>query len=266
MQQRFRRLAMFFGMSAVAAGGLAVVACGSDGDAIVATPQTDRAKTDPGASKSDGGVTNDDNGGGTNGDGDGDGGDTSAADCGKAPRLRPTPNGGFNCPFQAKGAGANDAGAGNCSTGQTCCSPAFADGGPFDKKFPPSFCANGTDGTACETQASANNSEFKPGFFSGAWQCQDKSNCAAGEVCVLFTSAFAEAGKKANIGPTNDKTIPAACKALKSFQAGGTKCLAPGKLTDGDVKLCSANDACEAPATCEAFNASNRTLGACRQP
>lgn len=254
-QQRFRRLAVFFGGVVLASSGLVMVACGTDnGDTPVPTPQIEAGKDGAGKDSS----TTENEGGGQT-----DGGPGVDADCSKAPQLRAVPADGFFCPFQAKDAGAGGAGAGNCSTGQTCCSPGIADGGPFAGKFPPSYCAGGRSPDACENQDTANASDFQPGFFSNTWECQDKSNCAAGQICVLFTSTFAAADQKVNVGK-DTKFVPASCNAQRSYQQGGTKCVAGPDEAPDQIKLCSPTDTvCGSGKTCKAFDANNRDLGGC---
>jgi hypothetical protein len=254
MHKRFRRLALFVGGASLAGGGLILAACGTDNGSTVATPQVEAGNRETGGNPdtgtgSDAGVV-----------------DGSTVDCGNVPTLRTnTAAGGFYCAFyKADAAVDGAAGLGNCVTGQTCCNPGIADGGAFANKFPPAFCANGRGGdTECVAQAAAHASEYQPGFFSQAWQCDDSTACPAGEICVMFTSPYvSKPGDVVNVGI--DTKSPAACGVYKAYKQGGSICKA-GTAAANEVKLCSANDpTCGAGTTCLPFNGNGRDLGSCR--
>lgn len=255
MQQRFRKLALFVGASALVGAGFIVAACGTD-NGTTPTPLPDAGGGKDSATKADTSTTDPDAGTETDG---------ATVDCSTSPVLRTnTAADGFYCAFYKPA----DGGTANCAVGQTCCNPGIADGGAFAGKFPPAFCANGTGGDAiCVAQAAVNNSEYQPGFFSNAWQCNDKTACAAGEICVMFTSAYVSkpATDFANVGP-NTKA-PAACHEYKAYKQGGSKCIAPGALDPKSmVQLCSMSDPgnCGAGTTCQPFDGSGRDLGSCR--
>lgn len=257
-QQRFRRVALFIGGATLIGGGFIMVACGTD-NGTTATPQLDGS-----------GGGKDTGGGGTDStvpDQDGEVPDGESADCATAPQLRSnTAAGGFFCAFYKSDGGVDGAASlGNCVTGQTCCNPGIADGGAFNGKFPPAFCADTQgDDTTCQAQAAAHGSDYQPGFFSNAWQCNDKTACAAGEICVMYTSAYvAKPSDITNVG--KDTKAPAACNQYKAYKQGGSKCKAPPAAAN-EVQLCSLSDTgnCGAGTTCQPFNGNGRDLGSCR--
>jgi hypothetical protein len=256
MQQRFRKLGLFIGASALVGAGFIVAACGTDnGTTATPNPTVDGGGKD--ANKGDTSTTTDPDASVTDG---------STVDCSKAPILRTnTAADGFFCAFYKPA----EAGApANCAASETCCNPGIADGGAFSGKFPPAYCAAGKladDG--CVAAAAAHGSEYQPGFFSNAWQCNDKTACAAGEVCVMFTSAFVKVPgtDKANVGV--DTKAPAACHQYKAYKQGGSKCVAAAAVDKTtQVELCSMNDPgnCGAGTTCQPFDGSGRDLGSCR--
>ncbi|MDB5215060.1 MAG: hypothetical protein JWO86_2987 [Myxococcaceae bacterium] len=241
MQQRFRKLALFVGATTLAAGGLFMLACGTDNGTAVATPPLPEA-----GPKGDGGGGGSETGTGSETGPTPDGGGADA-DCSKNPILRDFTN-GFRCPFIAPN---GDAGS-NCNNNQTCCetSDKLSDGG-----FAPSYCAAGTkgDGNAtCTAAAGANSSTFVKG---DAWECADKNGCAAGEVCCMIVDPGQLAmGKTLGIGNTlsTDKNHPPACGVQRAFNEGGSRCKAT--CAAGDKKLCSLSDMnCAAGTTCTPF-------------
>lgn len=254
MQQRFRKLALFVGASSLVGAALIVAACGTDnGSTPVPTPGVDSGGKD--SSKGDSSTTTDPDGGTVT--------DSSTVDCAKAPVLRTnTTADGFFCAFYKPEAGASA----NCTATETCCNPGIADGGAFSGKFPPAYCAAGKlDETGCAAAAAAHGSDFQVGFFSNAWQCNDKTACAAGEICVMYTSPHVTnpGTDKANVGI--DTKAPAACHQYKAYKQGGSKCKA-GAPVAGEVQLCSMNDPgnCGAGTTCQPFDGAGRDLGSCR--
>jgi hypothetical protein len=255
MQQRFRKLALFVGASSLVGAAFIVAACGTDnGTTATPVPGVDSGGKD--SAKGDTSTTTDPDGG-TETDG-------STVDCSSAPVLRTnTTADGFFCAFYKPEAGASA----NCAATETCCNPGIADGGTFSGKFPPAYCAPGKlDDTGCVAAAAAHASDYQPGFFSNAWQCNDKTACAAGEICVMFTSPFvAKPTDKANVGV--DTKAPAACHQFKAYKQGGSKCIAAAALDKtSQVQLCSMNDPgnCGAGTTCQPFDGAGRDLGSCR--
>ena len=258
MQQRFRKLALFVGASSLVGAGLIVAACGTDnGTTATPVPGVDSGGKD--SAKADTGTTPDPDGGTMT--------DGATVDCSSSPELRTnTAAGGFRCAFYKSDAAVDGAaGLNNCTAAQTCCNPGIADGGPFDKKFPPAFCADGkVDETGCATQDTARGSDFQPGFFSNAWQCNDDTACGAGEKCFMYTSPHVtNPADTANVGI--DTKAPAACKDYKAYKQGGSKCHAPPKAV-GELQLCSTNDpgTCGAGTSCQPFDGAGRDLGSCR--
>jgi len=258
MQQRFRRLALFVGASALVGAGFIVAACGTD-NGTTATPLPDAGGGKTDANKGDTGTTPDPDGGTTDG---------STVDCSSAPQLRTnTTAGGFFCAFYKSDAAVDGAaGLGNCTAAQTCCNPGIADGGAFAGKFPPAFCADGkVDDNGCAAADTAHGSDFQLGFFSNAWQCNDNTACAAGETCVMYTSPYVTnpGTDKANVGV--DTKAPAACHQYKAYKQGGSKCKT-GAAVAGEVQLCSMNDpgTCGAGTSCQPFDGAGRDLGSCR--
>ena len=255
MQQRFRRLALFIGASTLAMGGFILVACGTD-NGTTSTPQLPGVDGGKDGAKGDTSTgTDPDAGGGTDG--------ASTVDCGSSPQLRTnTAVDGFFCAFYKPEAGASA----NCTAAQTCCNPGIADGGAFAGKFPPAFCAIGkVDETGCALQDTANGSDYQPGFFSNAWQCNDKTACLAGEICVMITSPHVTnpGTDKANVGV--DTKAPAGCKEYKSYKMGGSICKTGAPIA-GEIQLCSLSDPgnCGVGTTCQPFNGNGRDLGSCR--
>jgi hypothetical protein len=246
MQQRFRRLAVFFGAVTLAGSGLVMVACGTDNGDTVATPQVEAGK-DTGA-KADTGSTTDPDGSTVV--------DAAAeADCKDNPKLRNNEN-GFYCTFKKFDAGAE--GGANCGNGETCCNPSEKIGADFA----PSFCATGKDDTACKAQAAANNSSFDAG---SAWACADNAACNGGEVCCLIQDP-ARLPKTLNIGntPANDAKHPQACGAKTAYNAGGTRCRTGPNCAAGEEKMCSLNDdTCGAGTKCTPFEGFFRDMGYC---
>jgi hypothetical protein len=262
MQQRFRRFALFIGATSIVCGGFVVAACGTD-NGTTATPPVPETGTRETGSGGEGGMTDPD--AGQNPD------SGEAPDCSGAPTLRSnTAAGGFFCAFyKADAAVDGAAGLSNCTSAQTCCNPGIADGGPFAGKFPPAFCADGKGGdTLCATQDTAHNSDYQLGFFSNSWECNDKNNCPAGQICVMTTSPYVMGTNHANVGPTNNKGVPKACNVFESYQMGGSACILPAALDPAKhVQLCSMTDpvTCPGNTTCKPFDGAGRDLGSCRQ-
>ena len=261
MQQRFRKLALFVGASALVGAGFIVAACGTDNGTSTPLPSVDSGGGGKDSAKTDTGTTPDPDGGTIP--------DSSTADCSNAPQLRTnTTAGGFRCGFYKADAAVDGAASlSNCTATQTCCNPGIADGGTFAGKFPPAFCADGKgDEVLCAAQDTNKGSDFQPGFFSHAWECNDDTACAAGEKCFMYTSPHVtNAGTdKANVGV--DTKAPAACKQFKAFKEGGSKCHA-APAAAGEIQLCSMNDTtpvCGTGTTCQPFDADGRDLASCR--
>ncbi len=260
MQQRFRKLALFVGASALAGAGFIVAACGTDNGTSTPVPSVDSGGGGKDSSKTDTGTTPDPDGGTIP--------DSSTVDCGHIIALPTnTTAGGFRCGhYKADAAVDGAASLSNCAATQTCCNPAVADGGAFSGKFPPSFCADGkVDETGCATQGPMHNSDFQPGFFSHAWECSDDTACSSGQKCFMYTSPHVTNAltDKANVGP-NTKA-PAACHEFKAFKEGGSKCHA-GAAAAGEIQLCSVNDpgTCGAGTSCQPFDGDGDDRGSCR--
>ena len=256
MQQRFRKLALFIGAAAFSGASVLVVACGTDNGTATPTPQVDGSKPVGDGGKPDGNVDPET---------DGSVQDGNTPDCSRTPILKPTTAaGGFLCAFY-KGDAAVDGAAGlsNCTSGQTCCNPAKADGGPFDGKFPPSFCAQAKGGdTICAAEDTAHDSDYQPDFFANSWECAEKANCLAGQTCVMVTAVNVTAGGVANVG--KDTKAPSSCNVYKAFKQGGSRCKT-GAAAQDEVLLCSTDAECGTGTACKPFNAGGlRDLGSCR--
>lgn len=258
MQQRTRRLAIVVGGTLIASVGLFLAACSTDNGTTPLPGQTDsgRPRTDTGT-------------GSSSGEPETDAGSDAALspDCSTAPQLRSNDK-GFYCAFLPYDAGsAEDAGgASNCAHDETCCNPA-----KVGNDFPKTFCAStprdnkgGTKGQeACAAQAAAKSSTWTADAGS-TWECGDKNNCNAGQVCCLFTQPGLAADQKVNIGTNQDKSIPKSCNALQAFKYGGTRCAA-GCGAD-EIPLCSKTDSCPDGKTCTPFEVypGGRDLGYCK--
>lgn len=275
-QQQIRRLALFLGATAAFAGGMFVVACGTDnGDTNdVPTPQVDSGdntnKKDAGGTKDSGNVDEED-ADVTDPDADTTGGD---ADCSKAPKLRDNTK-GFYCSFLPIGDAGADGGGNTgpyCDNDETCCNPADN----ADKTHNTSFCAPEKNGAAgCKSYAEAHAADGlawpevpeKPG---SSWECADNVACGgAGWSCCMFTSSqYTDPKDSVNVGNSTDKTIPKECNAKQAFKQGGTHCVHDNACPAGDkteIKLCSLSDAnCPNGTTCTPFAGFFRDLGYCR--
>ncbi len=249
MQQRFRRLALFVGATSLAAGGLVVVACGTDNGT---TPTPSLPEASP---PKDGGGGGDSSMPGTEG-GPGTDGGGADADCSKNPVLHDNTS-GFRCPFID--AGGAEAGS-NCTNAETCCETSDKVG----SNFQPSYCATGaksannTDTTTavatCKAGAVLNNSSFDAG---DAWECEDNKACGGTGVCCMVVDPGQMAmGKTLGIGNTlsTDKNHPAACGVKRAFNEGGSRCRTGSTCPTGEIKLCSLSDMnCAAGTTCTPF-------------
>jgi hypothetical protein len=242
MQQRFRRFALFFGATALAGGGLIMVACGTD-NGTTPTPSLEASTPKDGSGNNSETST-------TNPDGGGIADAAAEADCTKDPKLRDY-TAGFRCAFSD--AGGRDSGS-NCTNVETCCNSEDKVGTAFQ----PSFCAVGKNGdTTCKAGAAGANSSFDAG---NAWECADKNACNAGQICCMVVDqAQAAAGKSLNIGNTlaSDKNHPPACGVKRAFNEGGSRCRTPampGACPAGEIKLCSLSDQnCGGGTTCTPF-------------
>lgn len=244
MQQRFRKLALFVGATSLAAGGLVVVACGTD-NGTTPTPAPPEASTpkETGTGSETGPTTD----GGTP-----DGSTGADADCSKNPVLHDN-TAGFRCPFID--AGGAEAGS-NCTNTQTCCETSDKVGAAFQ----PSYCTpGGAKGTVdavaqCKAGAAANNSSFDAG---DAWECEDKLACGAGQICCMIVDPGQMAmGKTLGIGNTlaTDKNHPPACGVQRAFNEGGSRCRTGATCPTGEKILCSkSDDPCAAPTKCTPF-------------
>lgn len=260
MQQRFRKLALFVGAATLAAGGLVIVACGTDNGGATPTPTFDSGGGGP-KEGGGGGPEAGMNEAGPQPDGGG-----ADADCSKNPVLKDNTT-AFRCAFLAAGSG-GDGGASTCAPTETCCDTnnKTPDGG-----FEPAFCANAKGGDAvCSAQAAAKGSVYTTG---AAWECADKSDCTGGQVCCMIQDPA-----RLTLDPVNnklkivvdskDKVHPVACGALKALNAGGARCKASCDTAANDIRLCSKTDdgACGAGTTCTPFYDFTHFVdrGACR--
>ncbi len=261
MQQRTRRLAIIIAGTLLASVGLVLAACTTDNGTVPLPGQTGDGGSKKNTSSSGGDDEEEEE---EEQDGDTTKKDAGAdADCREAPRLRNNEN-GFFCAFLPRDAGG--AGGNNCSHDETCCNPAQVDG-----QFPPTFCAStprnekgGTNGAAaCAAQAEAKGSTWTPGKGT-TWECGDSNNCDDGQVCCIFTDPSIT-DDKVNIGPNQNKSIPAACDAKQAFKYGGTRCAAA--CAADEIQLCSlSDDNCTGARKCYPFEVypGGRNLGYCR--
>jgi hypothetical protein len=245
MHTRFRKLAFFVGAAALCAGGLLVVACGTDNGSSTPVPAVDSGKGGDTGVKADGPVDP-----GLDGSPTVDGG--TDADCNNNPKLRDFAN-NFRCAFVDGG----DAGP-ICQNNQTCCNTSDKNGSTFE----PSFCANGAKGdgkATCTAAAPAAGSTFVTG---NAWECADKNQCGAGEVCCVIQDQArlaANPNNKLNIGdvPKTDTKHPQACGVQRVYNENGSRCrkAVGGNCPDAkEIKLCSlSDDNCGAGTKCTPF-------------
>jgi hypothetical protein len=261
MQQRTRRLAIFFGGTLLATIGV-LAACSTDNGSTPLPTQ----KTVDGSNKTDAkGTDNTDNT-------DNTGGSDAGADCSAAAYLHNNQPQGFFCAHLDRDPSAEDAGGlSNCANDETCCNS----GQDPSKNFPKTFCAKTplnekgekTAGqTACNAQAQDNGSSWYSNFAT-TWECGDKNNCGDGQVCCIYTFLDAGANDKVNIGkvydPNHKLNIPDSCNALQVFKQGGTRCAA--SCDADEIQLCSkADDSCTGNQKCTPFYAAGRDLAACR--
>lgn len=257
MQQRFRRLALFVGASALVGAGFIVAACGTDnGTTATPLPGVDGGKD---SAKTDTGTTPDPDSGTIP--------DSSTVDCSNEPQLRTnTATSGIYCSFYTRDGGAVEGGLGSkyCENDDTCCNPADVTAGTHQ----PSYCAQGKGADKCAALAATNNSIWTADAGS-AWECADKNSCNAGQVCCLtqdLAKLAADPTKKLNIG-TFGKTNPdhpAACNGHAAYNAGGTRCTTGNTCGAGEYKLCSlSDDNCGTGTKCIAIEAFFRDLGYC---
>jgi hypothetical protein len=249
MQQSTRRVVILLSSTLLAAGGLLVAACSSDSSSSSSgdLPTVEAGKKDTGTSSSSGDIDSGDLDSGT------------AADCSTAPKLRSNTN-SFYCAFVNKDAGVDGGDGGNpsyCHNNETCCSPGKDNGGNFGD----TVCVydpNKTGDTAC----AAADPTWAARAGNSVWECADKNNCGASQVCCLYTGQ--DAGGNVNIGKSTDKNIPAACGALQAFKQGGTVCKA-SCAAGTEIQMCSSSDDnCGAGTACTPFAGLFRDLGYCK--
>ncbi len=151
--------------------------------------------------------------------------DDAGSECGTAAKLfAPKPDGGIFCPFSATTTGGKDI---YCAETEQCCENAKGSGA--------STCV--AKGTAC------------PVTGATAWECEDPSNCAAGQVCCAHSSA---AGTPVTVG--SDTCGP----FLSKFS--GTKCAA--SCAAGELVVCEQQSEC-AMGTCTAVKPKGNDIGVC---
>jgi hypothetical protein len=268
-----RKSVLFLGGALLAAGSLFAIACGTDNgtadDSPLPTP--DGSRTD--------GRAND---GGTGEPGDGStattDGSAEGADCGTAPKLRGNAT-SFYCAF-ARDAGPDGGNPNFCNNDQTCCSGGCLarDGAGKCTSFGDSYCIKSNDKGASLSGANYGASgqkacgaskDWVPGdrdaSTSSTWECADKNQCGANEVCCLFTGPqYNGTTDRVNIGTNLDTAIPKTCGALQAFKQGGSRC-ATTCTANTEIRLCSTSDNnCGANQKCTPFEALNRDLAYCK--
>lgn len=257
MQQRFRRLAVFFGAASLASAGLIMVACGTDNGDTVVTPPITEAGKDTGKGKDS--ETPDDRDGGP-------GSDANAPDCSNEAVLRSnTPTSGIYCSFYKRDGGAAEGGLGAsyCENDDTCCNP-----GKVGSAFPASYCADGKGADKCAAEAAQNGSTWTAGAGT-VWECADKDSCGAGSVCCFIQDQAALAADptdKLNPGGygNNNPDHPPACQGKAMYNVGGTRCTTGAACGAGEYLVCSkSDDKCGAGTKCQAVEAQFRDLGYC---
>jgi hypothetical protein len=139
------------------------------------------------------------------------------------PTLHPPTAGvGVYCPYSSVDGGRDL----SCATAtQQCCETASDDAGP-------STCV--AAGSTC------------PAAGSTIWQCEDPSNCPAGQVCCAAATL-------------EQDTACGYFRAAPGF--GGTRCAA--SCAAGELTVCEQQSEC-ATGTCTPFRAAGNSVGACR--
>lgn len=149
----------------------------------------------------------------------------AGAECGTAAKLfPPKPDGGIFCPFSRPTPTGKDI---YCLETEQCCENAAGAG--------VSTCV--AKGAAC------------PVTTATAWECEDPSNCPAGQQCCAHSSA---AGTPVTVG--NDT-----CGAFLS-KFSGTKCAAA--CTADELVVCEQQSEC-AMGTCTAVKPKGNDIGVC---
>ena len=158
-------------------------------------------------------------------------GDTSVveqdagAECGTAPKLFvPKPDGGIFCPFSATGAGGKNI---YCPETDQCCENPMGSG--------VSTCV--TKGMAC------------PVMGATVWECEDPSNCTAGQKCCAHSGTAGTA-----VTVATDTCGP----YLSKFS--GTKCAAT--CAAGELEVCEQQSECTM-GTCTAVKPKGNSIGVC---
>jgi hypothetical protein len=149
----------------------------------------------------------------------------AGADCGTPAKLHPAkPDGGLFCPFSAPAGGKNV----YCnSPAEQCCENPKGQG--------VSTCV--AKGTACPVAAAT------------VWECEDPSNCAAGQKCC------AHSGDAGMVTIASDS-----CGAYLS-KFSGTRCAAT--CGAGELVVCEDQSACTT-GTCTAVKPKGNDIGVCK--
>jgi hypothetical protein len=148
----------------------------------------------------------------------------AGSDCGTPAKLfPPKPDGGVFCPFSAPAGGKNV----YCTDTQQCCENAKGQG--------VSTCV--AKGTACPVQGAT------------AWECEDPSNCAAGQKCC------AHSGDAGAVTIATDTCGP----YLSKFS--GTRCAAT--CGAGELVVCEQQSECTS-GTCTAVKPKGNDIGVCK--
>jgi hypothetical protein len=254
MQLGMRRLVVFVSGAGLVAGACVFIACGSDSSSTSGgLPTVDAAGKDTGNNPpvqpppppppvdTDGG----------------DGG----VDCTAVPKVRDNAT-EFYCAFVPKLADGGS--ASYCNNTQLCCNPGgkYSDGGFFD-----SFCAADTPKPGADLQAlcTAGAAGAGSAYDGGStFECADKNNCGAGQICVMTGTGITFATLNKNGG----KDITG-CGAVYAKTPTGsnlaTKCCTPGAGCPGtgEYHLCGTTDTCAA-GTCTPFSGFFRDLAYCK--
>jgi hypothetical protein len=253
MQLGMRRIVFFAGGACVVGGALVVVACSSSSSNPTTVPTVDANGTDTGGNPPPPPPP-----GGDGGDG-GEGG----VDCMAVPKIRDNAT-EFYCAFVPR---LPDGGSASeyCNNTQLCCNPGgkYPDGGYFD-----SFCTDdltkpAASGDAlCLAGAAAAGSAWDAGGNGGSnFECADKNNCGAGQICVMTGNSITFA----TLNKNNGKDITG-CGAIYAKNITGTRCCTPGAGTcpgAGEYHLCGTTDTCAA-GTCTPFSGYFRDLAYCK--
>lgn len=216
---RVRRLAWALGLGSLAAAGALAIACGDDSQGGGTLPGGQDAANDKTAQGDT--IGNKDTGSGND---SGDGG-TTDLDCGVNRVF--TSDAGPYCAVNAL-----DGSPANCTTGQTCCQcdRGEADAGRF---------------TSCQANSAACVCANDAGF-GAIWECDEKNDCPAGQVCCLSDT------------PIVDNTC-----ATKYFSTRTTGSACKANCGAGEATVCGTQADCTA-GTCVGARIKGKNVGFCK--